>query len=96
MTLVNAPFERVKIYLQVQGQKPHEPKQGTKAPSGATILCGLYKDGGIRSVYRGSFMTFARKTLDSAARFSTYEYCKETFTPEQEEMHRRFLESVGG
>lgn len=85
MTLVSAPFERVKILLQVQGQKPHERKQGTKAPSGATILRGLYKDGGIRSVYRGGLITFARDAPDSAAYFATYEYCKKKFTPKQED-----------
>lgn len=84
MTLVSAPFERVKILLQVQGQKPHGRKQGTKAPSGATILRSLYRGGGIRSVYRGSLMTFARDAPDSAAYFATYEYCKKKFTPKLE------------
>ena len=85
MTLVSVPFERVKILLQIQGQMPHERKPGKKAPSGATILRGLYKHGGIRSVYRGSLMTFARDAPDSAAYFATYEYFKKRFTPKQED-----------
>ena len=64
---------------------PNERKQGKKAPSGATILRGLYKHGGIRSVYRGSLMTFARDAPDSAAYFATYEYCKKKLTPKQED-----------
>ena len=91
MTFVSAPFERLKILLQVQGQKPHERKQGTKTLSGLTILRGLYKNGGIRSVYRGSLVTFARDAPDSAAYFATYEYCKKRFTPKKEDSTKRSL-----
>ena len=67
MALVSVPFKSVKILLQIRGQMPYERKQGKKAPSGATVLRGLYKHGGIRSVYRGSLMTFVRDAPDSAA-----------------------------
>ncbi|KAL8934675.1 MAG: hypothetical protein Q9216_005786 [Gyalolechia sp. 2 TL-2023] len=86
MTLVSAPFERLKILLQVQGQNIRENKQSKTAPSGITaILCKLYGDGGIRSVYRGSLMTFARDAPDSAAYFATYEHCKKRFTPQRQD-----------
>ena len=83
MTIISAPFERLKILLQVQGQNLQENRYYKKAPSSATaILRGLYRKGGVRSIYRGSLMTFARDAPDSAAYFATYEYCKKRFTPE--------------
>ena len=62
MTIISAPFERLEILLQVQQDRHY-----TKAPSSATvILRGLYRKGGLRSVYRGSLMTLARDAPDSA------------------------------
>ena len=82
MTIINAPFERLKILLQVQGQNLQEHGHYKKAPSSATaILRGLYRKGGVRSIYRGSLMTFAKDAPDSAVYFATYEYCKKQFTP---------------
>lgn len=82
MTIVSAPFERLKILLQVQGQNPQENGHHKKAPSSATaILRGIYIKGGVRSIYRGSLMTFAKDAPDSAVYFTTYEYCKKQFTP---------------
>ena len=82
MTLISAPFERLKILLQVQGQNIQENRHYKKASSNATaILRDLYRQGGIRSIYRGSLMTFAKDAPDSTAYFATYEYCKKRFTP---------------
>lgn len=84
MTLVSAPFERVKVLLQVQGQNIRGNKRSKQAASSMTaILCRLYSNGGIRSVYRGSLITFARDAPDSAAYFATYEYCKKRFSSQQ-------------
>ena len=41
----------------------------------------LYKEGGIRSVFRGSAMTLARDGPGSAAYFASYEYTKRLMTP---------------
>ena len=41
----------------------------------------LYKEGGIRSVYRGSAMTLARDGPGSATYFASYEYVKRKMTP---------------
>ena len=83
MTIINAPFERLKILLQVQGLNLQENGHYKKAPSSAiAILRDLYRKGGVRSIYRGSLMTFARDAPDSAAYFATYEYCKKRFTAE--------------
>lgn len=41
----------------------------------------IYKEGGIRSVFRGSTATLARDGPGSAAYFATYEYIKRKLTP---------------
>ena len=41
----------------------------------------LYREGGIRSVYRGSAMTLARDGPGSAAYFAAYEYIKRILSP---------------
>ncbi|SMR56058.1 unnamed protein product [Zymoseptoria tritici ST99CH_3D1] len=81
MTLITAPFERVKIILQIQGQKELKPGEKPKYAGGMDVVKQLYKEGGIKSVYRGSVMTLARDGPGSAAYFATYEYFKRTLTP---------------
>lgn len=98
MTLVGAPFERLKILLlQGQGQNIQGNKHYKKARSGTTtMLRRLYKNGGIRSVYRGSLMTFVRDALDSAAYFATYECCKQAIHSQTRPWHLRLFEFVHG
>jgi len=78
MTIITAPMERVKVLLQIQGQK-----EGVKPKYSGSMDCArqLYKEGGIRSVYRGTFMTLARDGPGSAAYFATYEIIKKKLTP---------------
>ncbi|KAK3045403.1 carnitine transporter, partial [Teratosphaeriaceae sp. CCFEE 6253] len=71
MTLITAPFERVKIILQIQGQKQLAPGEKPRYSGGVDVVRQLYKQGGIRSVYRGSVMTLARDGPGSAAYFAT-------------------------
>lgn len=80
MTVITAPMERVKVLLQIQGQNQ---KEGQKPKYAGSMDCArqLYKEGGIRSVYRGSFMTLARDGPGSAAYFATYEIIKRKLTP---------------
>jgi solute carrier family 25 carnitine/acylcarnitine transporter 20/29 len=84
MTLITAPFERVKIILQIQGQKELKPGEKRKYSCGLDVVRQLYKEGGIRSVYRGSAMTLARDGPGSAAYFATYEIVKRKLTPKDE------------
>jgi solute carrier family 25 carnitine/acylcarnitine transporter 20/29 len=84
MTLITAPFERVKIILQIQGQKELKPGEKPKYSGGLDVVRQLYKEGGIRSVYRGSAMTLARDGPGSAAYFATYEIIKRKLTPKDE------------
>ncbi|PGH36380.1 solute carrier family 25 (mitochondrial carnitine/acylcarnitine transporter), member 20/29 [[Emmonsia] crescens] len=81
MTLITAPFERVKVLLQIQGQNPPPPGQKAKYSGGVDVVRQLYKEGGIRSVFRGSAMTLARDGPGSAAYFAAYEYIKRSLTP---------------
>lgn len=81
MTVITAPFERVKVLLQIQGQKQLAPGEKPKYANGVDVVRQLYKEGGIRSVFRGSAMTLARDGPGSAAYFATYEYLKRRLTP---------------
>jgi len=81
MTLITAPFERVKVLLQIQGQKQLKPGEKPRYSGGVDVVRQLYKEGGIRSVFRGSAMTLARDGPGSAAYFATYEYLKRRLTP---------------
>ena len=81
MTLITAPFERVKVLLQIQGQKTLAPGEKPRYSGGLDVVRQLYAEGGIRSVFRGSLMTLARDGPGSAAYFATYEYVKRKLTP---------------
>ncbi|KAL1595258.1 carnitine transporter [Paraconiothyrium brasiliense] len=81
MTLITAPFERVKVLLQIQGQKQLAPGEKPKYSGGVDVVRQLYKEGGIRSVFRGSAMTLARDGPGSACYFATYEVVKRKLTP---------------
>lgn len=80
-TIITAPFERVKVLLQIQGQKQLAPGEKPKYAGGMDVVKQLYKEGGIKSVFRGSAMTLARDGPGSAAYFATYEIVKRRLTP---------------
>lgn len=80
-TLVAAPFERVKVLLQIQGQKTLAPGEKPKYAGGVDVVRQLYKEGGLKSVFRGSAMTLARDAPGSAAYFAAYETVKRRLTP---------------
>jgi solute carrier family 25 carnitine/acylcarnitine transporter 20/29 len=81
MTLITAPFERVKVLLQIQGQKQLAPGEKPKYSGGLDVVRQLYREGGVRSVFRGSAMTLARDGPGSAAYFAVYEYVKRSLSP---------------
>ncbi|OAQ63087.1 mitochondrial substrate/solute carrier [Pochonia chlamydosporia 170] len=84
MTAITAPFERVKVILQVQGQKTLAPGEKPKYNGGLDVVRQLYREGGFRSVFRGSAATLARDGPGSAAYFAAYEYIKRTLSPKDE------------
>ncbi|KAI9633192.1 mitochondrial carrier domain-containing protein [Dioszegia hungarica] len=75
-TLVAGPAERVKVLLQVAGQS------GQAAYSGPIdVVRKLYAEGGMRSIFRGTFATLARDGPGSAVYFATYETLKRSLSP---------------
>ncbi|KAJ0114529.1 mitochondrial carnitine carrier [Diaporthe amygdali] len=80
MTAITAPFERVKVILQVQDQRL-APGEKPRYSGGLDVVRQLYREGGVRSVFRGSAATLARDGPGSAAYFAAYEYIKRKLTP---------------
>lgn len=80
MTAITAPFERVKVILQVQGSRL-QPGEEPRYKGGMDVVRSLYREGGVRSVFRGSAATLARDGPGSAAYFAAYEYIKRRLTP---------------
>lgn len=73
-TLIAAPFERVKVVMQV-----------TKSDiSFLSTVRQIYREGGIRSIFKGSAATLTRDGPGSAIYFATYEYLKEKLSKKGE------------
>jgi len=75
-TVIMAPGERIKCLLQIQ-HSTHERKYN------GPVDCAkkLYKEGGIRSIYRGTAGTLVRDVPASGVYFLTYEWLKRALTP---------------
>lgn len=83
-TAVAAPFERVKVILQLQGQAA-KSGANTKQFNGAIdVVKHLYREGGLKSVFKGSVATLARDGPGSALYFATYEFLKRKLSPPAE------------
>ncbi|CAH6722068.1 mitochondrial carnitine carrier [[Candida] jaroonii] len=86
-TLVAAPFERVKVMMQIQ--------DGKKSSMGA-VIGEMYRTGGIRSIFKGSVATLARDGPGSALYFATYEYLKAKLTVPGQDMSLLSISIAGG
>lgn len=72
-TVIMAPGERIKCLLQIQ--------QGLEKPkySGPTdVVKQLYREGGIKSIYKGTVATLLRDVPASGMYFMTYEFLQKT------------------
>lgn len=76
-TLFMAPSERVKVLMQIQGQGGEQKYKGP-----LDVVRQLYKEGGVRSIWRGTGATLLRDSPGSAAYFVAYELIKKQLTPE--------------
>lgn len=76
MALVAAPVERVKVVLQIDGQRPTPQYKGP-----IDVVGTLYKEGGVKSLFRGTLATVARDAPGSAAYFAAYEATKKALAP---------------
>nr|XP_020511224.1 mitochondrial carnitine/acylcarnitine carrier protein-like [Labrus bergylta] len=76
-TVIVAPGERVKCLLQVQAS-------GGQSRYAGPLDCAvrLYKEQGLRSVYKGTVLTLIRDVPSNGLYFMTYEYLKNFLTPE--------------
>ncbi|KAG5281750.1 hypothetical protein AALO_G00048400 [Alosa alosa] len=81
-TVIVAPGERIKCLLQVQSTSGQLKYAG---PVDCAIR--LYKEQGIRSVYKGTVLTLIRDVPSNGLYFLTYEYVKRLLTPEGESVH---------
>ncbi|GJJ09931.1 hypothetical protein Clacol_004155 [Clathrus columnatus] len=88
-TLVTAPVERAKVLLQVQGQGGEKKYKGV-----FDVFKVLYKEGGIKSIFRGSGATIARDGPGSAAYFAAYEVAKKALTPKGSDPSRLNLGTI--
>ncbi|CAG5127154.1 unnamed protein product [Candidula unifasciata] len=77
-TVIMAPGERIKCLLQIQ-QEASVADRKYKGP----IDCAkkIYKEGGIRSVYRGTAATLLRDVPASGMYFTSYEWLQRVLTP---------------
>lgn len=87
-TLVAAPFERVKVMMQIQ--------EGNKLKSMAGVVAEMYKTGGLRSIFKGSVATLARDGPGSALYFATYEYLKKELSSPGEDLSLFAIMTAGG
>jgi len=73
-TALMTPMERVKVILQTQGPNP-------KYKGPFNVVSGLYKEGGLKSLYKGTVATLLRDVPGSVAYFGAYELTKKALTP---------------
>lgn len=76
-TVLMTPIERVKVLLQTQKPDAATGKLLFRGP--IDVVKHLYVQGGIKSIYRGTFATLVRDVPGSVAYFAVYEWMKKKF-----------------
>ncbi|KAH8022091.1 hypothetical protein HPB51_021814 [Rhipicephalus microplus] len=83
-TAIMAPGERIKCLLQAscRVQQAHSD-HGGKARFAGPVDCAkqLYREGGIRSIYKGTAATLLRDVPASGMYFASYEWLQRVLTP---------------
>ncbi|XP_060516338.1 congested-like trachea protein isoform X2 [Cylas formicarius] len=74
-TLIMAPGERIKCLLQIQENKTNKMYDGP-----VDVVKKLYKEGGMRSIFRGAGATLLRDIPASGLYFLTYEGIRDYIT----------------
>ena len=74
-TAIMAPGERIKCLLQVQASTPGSVKKYNGA---VDCVKKLYREGGIRSVFKGTAATALRDMPASGVYFASYEWLKKS------------------
>ncbi|OQV21342.1 Mitochondrial carnitine/acylcarnitine carrier protein [Hypsibius exemplaris] len=79
-TAIMAPGERIKCLLQVQHGHAKPKYSGP-----IDVIKQLYKEGGVRSIFRGTGATLLRDVPASGVYFMSYEWLKKATTPAGED-----------
>ncbi|KAJ3126045.1 carnitine transporter [Nowakowskiella sp. JEL0407] len=77
-TLITTPMERVKVMLQTQDTAGGS---GKKYKGMFDAGMGVFREGGLASLYRGTIATLVRDIPGSAAYFVAYEICYRNLKP---------------
>uniref|UniRef100_A0A0A9XL33 Congested-like trachea protein n=1 Tax=Lygus hesperus TaxID=30085 RepID=A0A0A9XL33_LYGHE len=88
-TAVMAPGERIKSLLQIQHGMAQPKYSGPK-----DVVRQLYKEGGIRSIFKGTVATLLRDVPASGMYFMTYEWIQKTLKPVGGEDHNALLKTI--
>lgn len=89
-TIIMAPGERIKCLLQVQ-----QAGTGPAKYSGPVdVVKQLYKEGGMRSIYKGTVATLLRDVPASGMYFMTYDWLQRVLTPEGQDANKIGLMST--
>lgn len=76
-TAIMAPGERIKCLLQIQAASGQVKYAGPM-----DCVKQLYRENGVRGIYKGTALTLMRDVPASGMYFMTYEWLKYTLTPE--------------
>ncbi|KAI9206744.1 mitochondrial carrier domain-containing protein [Polychytrium aggregatum] len=80
-TIVTTPMERIKVIMQTQDANPN----GTKYKGMVDAGVGVFREGGLKGLYRGTIATLARDIPGSAAYFVAYEAVYRALKPKNNE-----------
>lgn len=83
-TSIMAPGERIKCLLQIQ-----QAGAGPAKYSGPVdVVKQLYKEGGMKSIYKGTVATLLRDVPASGMYFMTYDWLQRVLTPEGQDTNK--------
>lgn len=88
-TTVMAPGERIKVLLQIQHGQAKPKYSGPN-----DVIKQLYKEGGIRSIFKGTVATLLRDVPASGMYFMTYEWFQKTLKPIGGEEHLGIIKTI--
>lgn len=89
-TVIMAPGERIKCVLQVQQAATGPPKYSGPID----VVKSLYKEGGMKSIFRGSAATAMRDVPASAAYFASYELIQRALAPSGDRSQLSVLNTI--
>lgn len=96
-SIVVIPAERVKVCMQIV--PAGTAARNTTQPGAISVALRLVREGGLRSLYRGSVPTLARDIPGLVVFFTVYEALKERLRPlarDQRSMHMAGVAAAGG